>query len=174
MSVVILRRCAMSGQLVVRPWQARDLEAVRALGGALSLSTLSERFLTGTRRLPDAYLRMLAAAGPDRFDAVVAEVDGRLVGWVEQVRRYAGDTEADLGALVVDGWQHRGIGGRLLRAAVAMARANGVKLLRAHVAADNAAPRRAIARLYGPAAEASLHGGIVEYVLPTDIDGIDG
>ncbi|MFL6073262.1 MAG: GNAT family N-acetyltransferase [Mycobacteriales bacterium] len=165
----------MIGELLVRPWRAGDLDTVRALdGGTLSLPSLSARFLTGTRRLPDAYLRMLAEAGPDRFNAAVAEVDGRLVGWLEQVRRSPGDTEADLGALVVDAWQRCGVGGRLLRAAVAMARADGVKVLRAHVAADNAPPRRAIARLYGPAAEATLRGGIVEYLLRTDIDGVAG
>lgn len=78
-------------------------------------------------RTPEERLQWLAARGP-RHPVLVAERDGRVVGWgsLNQFNsRKAYDHVADFSVYVERAWRGKGVGSALLRALVAKARQLG-------------------------------------------------
>lgn len=147
--------------VTIRGWRAGDVDLVRAAAAELSPYSFYTRFFTGGRSFPHGYLELLASA-----ECVVAEVAGRLVGWAEVVRLDDPPYAGELGVLVVDEWQGRGLGPRLARAAMAAARRRGVSVVLAHVLDSNLAARRAIRGTFGRGVEVRRDEGVLRYVLP--------
>ncbi|MFJ4405806.1 GNAT family N-acetyltransferase [Streptomyces sp. NPDC088910] len=124
------RRAAASadGIDLLRP---ADADAVAALFAACSPETVRLRFLGGAREFPRAHLDRLLAGPPAAHDAVVAYRGGRdrLVG----IAGFAADdtagpgTGGELGVLVVDAWQRRGVGTAMVGLLLARAGARGVE-----------------------------------------------
>lgn len=84
-----------------------DLQRLRDAEPSFSAETLTSRFLTGTVRLPEAYLgslRQPESRGVSRL-AQVALADGELVGGAECVGPIDSPRPADLSVLVADAWQ---------------------------------------------------------------------
>ncbi len=70
---------------------------------------------------------------------VVAVVDGKVVGWCD-IRRNARETHAHCGALgmgIIPGYRDKGLGRRLITAALDLARGSGLHRVELHVHADN-------------------------------------
>jgi GNAT superfamily N-acetyltransferase len=111
-----------SGPPVVRLAQVEDAAGLTAMHLRCSADTIYRRYATPLPRLDERLARRLLTGGSG---AVVAEVDGRLVGTatVSAVE----DGVAELGLLVEDGWQRRGVGTRLLSAAARLARGRGAQ-----------------------------------------------
>src|SRR6266545_4401976 len=89
----------------VRPWRPGDQALLVAAQRELSPASLSSRFFVGTSTLPVKYLRYVAHAPRDRWDAQVATQRGRLPGRAARSRpRRAGDRRvaAARGGLRVD------------------------------------------------------------------------
>lgn len=137
---------------------------LRELHEGLSGRSVYLRYLS-PRRFGDADLARELAVG-DRRTALVAELDGRLVGIGEYVRLPAGG-RAELAVTVADAQQGLGIGtvllGRLARHAVE----RGVRELVAEVLADNRPMLSALAAT-GYRMRRHTADGVVQVVLSLD------
>jgi GNAT superfamily N-acetyltransferase len=96
-----------------------------------SIDTVVRRFFGLVRRLPPRYLDDVLAGRPERHDAVVARTsDGQVVGLASVG---TGGGLPELGVLVEDAWQRRGLGTALVDALLRRARERGVVRLVASV-----------------------------------------
>jgi hypothetical protein len=150
---------------VLRPVEPDDTAAVREFLCGLSLDTAYRRFFTGIGVPSAALVRRLVAVGPGRSvvlavagDAVVGVADATVTG-----------PAVELGVVLADGWQRRGLGGPLCAAALAPAVAAGVPVLRAHALADNARVAKLVRRTW-PAARPRLDDGLHLWELPLPPD----
>jgi RimJ/RimL family protein N-acetyltransferase len=160
----------------VRPLAAGDERAVQAIFGGMSAASRSARYLAPLDRLSSAMLRALTAVDGDRHVALLAEVRvGRRWDPIG-VARYVvdGPGRAEVAYEVVDAWQGRGVGSRLVRELVQHARERGVERLHATVRADNEASlallRRALPdlRVRRDGAVFEVEGWLIERPLQLD------
>ena len=149
---------------IIRPTGPADMAALGDFFAGLSLQTRYVRFFAPVRPTP-ALLRMLAG-GAANVDAVVAVRGGVIVGHAmaadqtgtegsrrpEAVWDPQEPTVTDIGVVVADAWQGRGVGSALVRTLVARARARGVTSLTMEVLYANHRVRSMIERRW-PAAE---------------------
>ncbi len=131
-------------EVTVLPPAVTDTDALLAMLGRCSRASLFHRFHGFTDGV--AYFAALLRARPD---------DQTLLAWsgstcVGAATIAAGATGLlDLGVLVEDAWQRRGIGTRLIASLLDDARAKGVTAVRADVLVDDAFILRAMRRI-GP------------------------
>jgi ribosomal protein S18 acetylase RimI-like enzyme len=96
------------------------------------------RFFAGALPTSPAMLRVLAGerAGAD---VLVATQDGAIIGHAMAVDTAGpdGDATAEVGVVVADAWQGRGVGSGLVRALAARARARGATAVVMEVMAEN-------------------------------------
>ena len=101
------------------------------------MQTCYLRFFAGGRPSGPAMLRILAGeqAGTD---VLVATRNGAIIGHAMAVDSPGpGDATAEIGVVVADAWQGRGVGSVLVRALAARARARGATTLVMEVMAEN-------------------------------------
>ena len=157
---------ADGAELLLRPATGDDLRAVRRLHERSSRQTLDRRSLGGAAPT-DARLRRLLE--PAAGVALVAVSAGdRVVALANLVAE--GDM-GEIGLLVEDGWQRRGVGTALLRRLTAYASRGGLRAVTAHTAAGNTAMLRTLRRL-GETRASLPGGGLVSVELP--LAGHDG
>jgi GNAT superfamily N-acetyltransferase len=143
--------------LVVRDTEVRagapaDADDLQRMFRRCGPDTRYGRFWTVLNALPAPYLDQALGADPSVHDAVVAQApSGELVGLGSAVRVATADGPAiDVGLLVEDAWQRRGVGIRLLLTLSARARARGVRRLRCDVLSERAALLGVLRRHFGP------------------------
>jgi len=143
----------------VRPADPADAEALHDLVAGLSVESGYRRFLVGvgapSPRMVAALLRRDSTHG-----AWVCAAGDRLVGhaiWGVD------EGAAELGVVVTDAWQRRGVGRSLTAAAAAEARAHGLSDVRMHVHAENRSLAR---RLSNGATGTVLADGLVTVTRP--------
>jgi RimJ/RimL family protein N-acetyltransferase len=156
--------------LSIRPWHPGDERLLREATPFVSIDTIASRFFMGAHAVPEAYLRYVSTAWPAKWNAVVAVASGRLVGWAEFGRYDDNLYAADLGVLVVDAWQHRGIGPALVEKLLPLCHAAGIVVLRAEVLESNHSAQRALARISGGRLRPRLDDGVLHYTLPTRLE----
>lgn len=149
---------------MIRVLEPADVPLIEAMAGDLSTRSLYQRFFTGTPRIPRDMLRQLRAIDHVHQEAVVAMVAGRLVGLGQYVHAPGSDS-AELAVLVVDTWQHKGVGRLLVTRLAELAARRGVMRFDASVLPDNMPARRAVARLW-PESIGRQTADCVEYSLP--------
>ena len=122
---------------VIRTAYPEDLAALGDFFAGLSAWTRYLRFFGPVTPSP-ALLRQLCGL-PGTIDAVVAVRDGVIVGHAMAADRTnpGGARVADIGVVVADAWQGRGLGAALMRALVTRARARGVTQLELDVLNGN-------------------------------------
>jgi GNAT superfamily N-acetyltransferase len=118
------------------------------------------RFLGPARSFPESYLSS-AVEGTRGHFALVAEASGALVALASCID--AAEGVADLGILVEDAHQHRGIGARLLARLVEHADRSGLRALSATVLGEQAWALKVL-RAYGPV-EVVMSYGVFEITL---------
>ena len=143
---------------MIRPVCPADLAALGDFISGLSAETLYRRFFGPVTPTPT--LLGLLSGQPANVHAVVAMADAVIVGHAMAAdQAEAGDPRnpgqtwtADIGLVVTDGWQGRGVGSALMRALVAQAGARGVTSLAMDVLHTN---RQVLAMIIGhwPAAD---------------------
>ena len=143
----------------VRPAEPADAAALHQLVAGLSLESGRRRFFVGvgapSARMVAALLRRDATHG-----AWVCADGDRVVG---HAMWGVDEGAAELGVVVADAWQRRGIGRSLTAAAAAEARSRGLVDVRLHVSAEN----RGLARRLSTGADATvLADGIVTVTRP--------
>ena len=135
--------------VAIRQTGQQDLPALGAFFAGLSAHTRYLRFF-GPVTPGAALLRTLSGA-PANVDALVAVRSGVIVGHAMAVDRTEpkgprGTRVTDIGMVVDDAWQGRGVGSALMRALVAGAQARGVTTLEMDVLDGN---RQVLAMITG-------------------------
>lgn len=136
---------ALAGQrapgpdLLVRRASPADLDALAAFFGGLSARTRLLRFFAAITPSRAMLARLCDAA--DGTDALVATHDGGIVGHAMAVERTGpdGGRTADIGVVVADTWQGRGLGSGLMRVLIACAQHRGITSLTMDVLPGNRA-----------------------------------
>ena len=122
---------------VIRPAHRADLAALGDFFAGLSVQTRYLRFF-GPITPGAALLRQLCGLA-GTIDAVIAVRGGVIVGHAMAADRIdpSGARVTDIGVVVADAWQGRGLGSALTRALVTGAQARGVTLLEMDVLHGN-------------------------------------
>jgi GNAT superfamily N-acetyltransferase len=144
----------------VRRARPHDRPALIAMLGRCTTETRYLRFLGHARSFPEPYLTN-AVGGACEHLALVAEAPGVLVALASCID--VADGVADLGILVEDAYQRRGIGTCLLSRLVEHADRRGLRALTATVLGEQAWLLKAL-RAYGRV-EASMRYGVFEVML---------
>ena len=123
--------------VAIRQARPEDLPALSDFFAGLSAHTRYLRFFGPVR--PGAALLRTLAGFADNIDALVAVRRGVIVGHAMAVDRVEprGTRVTDIGMVVHDAWQGRGIGSALMRALVSGAQARGVSTLEMDVLDGN-------------------------------------
>ncbi|HET9155143.1 MAG TPA: GNAT family N-acetyltransferase [Myxococcaceae bacterium] len=149
-------------EIRVRAARLTDEARVQQLLYGLSPESVYSRFHHLRTRYPHDEIQALLDADPQRGCAFVAELpeDGTLIG----LTRYDLDPVSgigELGIVIADAWQRKGVGSALMRRMVEVGRANGLKGLRADVLAVNSA-MIALLRDVGADEVPPPEGGVVD------------
>jgi GNAT superfamily N-acetyltransferase len=140
----------------LRPALPCDAPALHAMFARCSADTTYGRFHGRLRALPDRYLTEALAGDPALHDALVVETPEDLVA-LASARRLdePGEPAVEIGLLVEDAAQGRGLGTGLLLALAGRARSRGVAVLRCDVLAGNRRLVDTLRRALGPVAARS-------------------
>jgi GNAT superfamily N-acetyltransferase len=114
----------------IRPAGPPDAKAITDFINGLSVRTQFLRFFAGVAPPSSGLLRGLCGAGGNA-DVVIAMQGGCVIGHAMAVDRADGDGAlvSDIGLVVTDRWQQRGVGSALLRDVVARAAGRGADRL---------------------------------------------
>jgi RimJ/RimL family protein N-acetyltransferase len=155
---------ATAGHVGLARLERTDGEALRRLFFRLSPATLYRRFHSPIVRPEQAHPdRLLDVDHHDR-EAVVAVVDGEIVG-VARYAKWPATNKADVAVVVADGWQRQGLAIRMLSSLETLARSAGINTFTATVQGDNQ-PALRLLRRFNPQARATFSGGDCDFVLP--------
>ena len=151
--------------IVLRPLQHGERKPVLEVFAGLSERSRRLRFLGSKPRLLEREVEWLADVGRCGREAVVAfdPETGSPVGLARFVRD-ADAPEAEIAFEVVDGWQGKGVGRRLLAELGALALEQGILRFRALIAHGNR-PAFALVRGVGEELTRSYEDGAVELVV---------
>lgn len=137
----------MWDRIRIRPMTRDDQPALQAVFDGMSPESRLRRFHAPVGVLAPSLARPLLDIDGQRHVALLAEVGRahrRPIGIARYVREP--DDRAEIAVEVVDDWQGRGVGTRLVRALVEHARRAGVLELHGDVLADNEPVQRLLAR----------------------------
>jgi len=147
----------------IRPLRPGEDSAVRELFVHLSPRTRYLRFLSPTHTLTESLLRTLTDVDDLRRFALVAELDECASGDIVGLGNVIGgaDGRSEVGLVVADAWQHRGIGAALAVRLLRAAEARGHDRFVIHEHWDNPALRPLLRRV-GEVVSTSIRSGVVE------------
>jgi ribosomal protein S18 acetylase RimI-like enzyme len=130
---------ANPGCVRIRAASARDRDAMIGFLAGLSLRTQSFRFFAAVPRPGPGLLRRMCGDGQDPGDVLVATAGEEIIGhaMAADAPGPAGSRVADIGIVVADGWQDRGIGSLMMRRLIDRAAARGVGELVMDVKPEN-------------------------------------
>jgi predicted N-acetyltransferase YhbS len=156
------RRPPASGDVQIRAAAAADCEGIRSFVAALSLRARFLRFFTAASEPSSAVLRRMCGAAPTS-DVLVATEDGAIVGHAMAVDLVAPDGSAttDLGLVVADRWQNRGVGSEMFRRLTERAAARGVRAAVMDVLPENRQMLSIIDRYWGHAGYEFSAGSVI-------------
>ena len=137
----------------IRRAEPSDLVALGEFFAGLSARTRSRRFFAPVTPT-SAMLRHLSG-GTGNVEAVLATAGGGIVGHAMAADRAGsdGDSITEIGVVVADAWQGRGVGSALVRALLASAQARGITFLTMDVLPGN---RQVLAMILSHWAEAGI------------------
>lgn len=152
--------------LSVRPIRGEDSEALRVMHRKLSARTVYQRFFTALPELSEELAdRFTHVDGQNRVALVAVNDDGELVA-VGRYDRLTDDlARAEIAVVVLDEYQHQGLGTRLVRLLVEHGRRHGVTAFVADVLLHNQGMFHAFTDA-GLVAQASYDAGVAHLVMP--------
>jgi RimJ/RimL family protein N-acetyltransferase len=161
---MIAMESVAQGHVGLSRLERSDGDALRRLFYRLSPETLYRRFHSPVV-YPDQTRpeRLLDIDHRDR-EAVLAVVDGEIVGVARYFRQTAGDA-AELAVVVADAWQRQGLATRMVTALAQLAGSIGIERFTVTVQADNV-PALALLKRLGIAGGTYAHG-LIEASIPT-------
>ena len=122
--------------IALRPVTGSEIPAIGAMWERCSLATRIARFHAPVRNIPASYLKAVLA-DPAANVLAAREPSGDVVALASLIGS-PGSGTAELGVLVEDAWQRRGIGRGLVAHLVTAAPARGITTLTASVLSGNA------------------------------------
>jgi GNAT superfamily N-acetyltransferase len=131
----------------VRALRPGDTGTVHRVFAQLSARSAFLRFHTGLPALTPVMAARLAAVAPGQHEVLVAERDGHPVALARWIRDPGDPAAVEVAVEVADAVQRQGIGGHLLLAVLASARAAGASVALAHVHPENGPVVRWLTRL---------------------------
>jgi GNAT superfamily N-acetyltransferase len=134
-----------------------DVDELVAMHARCSPRTRYARWHGHTKRFPPSYLTRLMHEDV----ALLARRDGEVIG-LASAAQVSPDTW-EIGLLVEDAWQHRGVGGQLLTEIVALARRDGAEVIRAEVLEQDVGLLQPL-RALGPLTARTSHGVVTAEV----------
>ncbi|MFI0354535.1 GNAT family N-acetyltransferase [Actinomadura sp. 9N407] len=149
----------------IRPYAIDDGDRLRRMSGGLSRKSLYTRFFSGTPRIPEAYVTALRMLDHWDREAMVALLDGEMIGVAEYIRDRHRPWRAELAVLIADPWQRRGLARRLVTCLAPLAERRGITGFDAEVILENRDAMVAI-RHGWPAARPGSQDGAAHYSLP--------
>ena len=159
--------------VLLRDARPEDAAAVQGFLSGLSLDSAYRRFFTGIGSPPSgALVRRLVEADPDRRTVVLAIAGAEVVGLADTTLVDDGRA-VELGVVLADRWQRRGLGWQLCAAALVPALMRGVPVLRAHTLPDNARVARILRRRWPDGAPRFADGTLV-WELPLRAENVLG
>jgi RimJ/RimL family protein N-acetyltransferase len=129
-------QAATAGHVSLAQLERSDGEALRRLFFRLSPATVYRRFHSPIVRPEQAHPERLLDIDHHDREAVVAVVDGEIVG-VARYARWPGTDRADLAVVVADDWQRQGLATRMLNCLADLANKAGIGTFTASVQGDN-------------------------------------
>jgi RimJ/RimL family protein N-acetyltransferase len=141
-----------------------DGEALRRLFFRLSPETVYRRFHSPIARPEQAHPQRLLDVDHHDREAVVAVVDGEIVG-VARYARWPDTDRADLAVVVADDWQRHGVATRMLSYLADLALSAGINDFTATVQGDNQ-PALKLLRRFRPLERPTFSDGVCEMTLP--------
>jgi len=154
-------------RLRLRPIRDTDAEGVRAAFYRLSDESRYQRFMAPLKDITADMMQKATHPAPGRDAALVAAWRGPGAEVIAGGARIAGDAGRDsceFAVTVVDDWQGRGIGSRLMRKLLRVAQAMGYRTMVGYVLAGNARMLD-LARRLGFRVENSSEGANVKLVI---------
>lgn len=142
----------------IRPARQTDAESLKRFLAALSLQTQVLRFFTGVNAERASLISALLAVD-DQRDALVATLDGEIVGHAMSYRGAHADVE--IAIVVADPWQGRGLGQRLINTLLFRAAVRGATTVGMDVLGENRRVLNLIRRAW-PDAKMKVSSGAVE------------
>jgi GNAT superfamily N-acetyltransferase len=157
----------------IRPAHDCDRDAVRDFLAGLSLRTRYLRFFAGVAPATPAMLRRLtggatpAAGGGEHIDALLATEGDEIIGhaMATDTREPSGARVTEIGVVVADARQGRGVGSALTRTLASRAEARGATMILMDVLAENRQMLTMIANHF-PAASHRRSGPYVSIHVP--------
>ncbi|WP_405539725.1 GNAT family N-acetyltransferase [Streptomyces sp. NBC_00075] len=153
----------------IRPVRPGDHDQLQGFYEEMSPENLRLRFFAASRRSAAmAADRACAPAGPG-YRALLAEVDGRVIGIAEygtvKETEEGGESGAEISIAVADGLHHRGVGTLLVEHLASVARAEGITTFTADALSENHEVLRLFAdlglrtsrRFEGPEVRCTVH-----------------
>jgi GNAT superfamily N-acetyltransferase len=160
------RTQASPGRPEIREACPADHAALRDFLTGLSLQARYLRFFTGASPTRPAMLRILAGGG-ERIDVVIAVDGGAIIGHAMacDTAGPGGARATEIGVVVADARQGRGVGSALVRALLARALARGITAVTMDVLPEN---RQVLAMIadHWPAARRDQSGGGIAIRVP--------
>jgi RimJ/RimL family protein N-acetyltransferase len=161
---MIAMQTAASGQVSLAQLETTDGEALRRMFFRLSPASVYRRFHSPIVRPEQAHPERLLDVDHHDREAVVAVVDGEIVG-VARYARWPGTDRADLAVVVADDWQRKGLATRMLSGLADLALSAGIEDFTASVQGDNQ-PALGLLRRFRPLQRPSFSDGLCEMTLP--------
>ena len=160
---MIAIQAAARGHVGLARLEASDRAQLRRFFFRLSADTIYRRFHSPIARPEQAQPdRLLDIDHHDR-EAVVAVLDGEIIG-VARYARHRGTDTADVAVVVADDWQRQGLATRMVSAMADLALAAGVRQFTMTIQADNGPVLRLLRRLF-PDAMLAHSQGIYEAIV---------
>lgn len=161
---MISMQAATVGHVGLARLERSDGEALRRLFFRLSPTTVYRRFHSPISRPEQAHPERLLDIDHHDREAVIAVVDGEIVG-VARYARWPGSDAADLAIVVADDWQRQGLATRMLSGLAELALSSGIQSFTATIQGDNR-PALGLMRRFRPSARSTFIQGVIEMTLP--------
>ena len=156
----------------IRAARPNDFDAVRDMHAKMSPDNLYLRFFSMSPLVAEQEARRICrAAAPDHV-ALLAMLDGELVGCGTYEQAGAGSSSAEVAFTVADDMQNRGVGMLLLEHLVSLGRGRGIRAFTAETLSENARMLRVFADA-GLQAQRSLADGVYDLRFPLPADEAD-
>jgi len=156
----------------IRPARPEDFAAVRDMHAKMSPDNLYLRFFSLSPLAAEREARRICReSGPDHA-ALLAVLDGEVVGSCAYERADAGSRPADIAFTVADGMHHRGIGTLLLEHLVSLARNREIRTFTADALSENSPMLRVFADA-GLPVQRSLVDDVYAFTFPLPVDEAD-
>ena len=153
----------------IRAARPDDFGAVRDMHAKMSPDNLYLRFFSMSPLAAEREARRICREpGPDHA-ALLAVLDGEVVGCGTYEQAGAGSGSAEVAFTVADDLHHRGIGMLLLEHLVSLGRSRGFRAFTAETLSENAAMLRVFADA-GLQAQRSLMDGVYDWTFPLPAD----